>query len=81
VASVDGETITLNTNQGRLTVSVGAETTIQQTVTLGLAQLQNGMQVAAVGERNDDGTVSAVAITIVPEGSDGAPPGFDNGPS
>ncbi len=72
IESVGDGTITINTTQGPLTINVGADTAVRQTVEVGVEGLTAGMHVTTFGERSDDGSVSAATITVVPEGQSGA---------
>lgn len=70
VASVDGNTITVETAQGPLQATIGDETTIRELADLTLADLIEGMQLTVIGQPGEDGVVEAISITIVPEGAD-----------
>ena len=73
VEAVDGTTITLNTQQGPLEVTVGDETNIQMTTEVPMSDLETGMTVTVTGERGEDGVFSAGNIVVVPEGFEGLP--------
>ena len=73
IESVDGNTITLNTQQGPLEISVGDETSIQMTSEIPLSDLETGMTVTVTGQRDEDGTFTAGNVVVVPEGVEGPP--------
>ena len=70
IEAIDGNTVTVNTSQGALRATIGAETTIQMLAEGTLADLLEGMRVTVVGQRGDDGSVQASSIFIAPEGAD-----------
>jgi preprotein translocase subunit YajC len=74
VQQLDGDTLTINTPKGPLQVDISEGTTIQKTVEGVPDDLQENVNVTVVGERNEDGTVEASSIIIVPEGT-GLPTG------
>ena len=69
VTQVDGDTVTVNTSQGSLEVKIGTGTTIQKTTEGTAADLQEGVSVTVIGQRNADGVTEATSIAIVPEGT------------
>ncbi len=69
VEAVDGNTLTLDTQQGPLEVFAGDETAIQMTVDVPLSDLETGMAVMVEGERGEDGTFTAGSIAVLPEGA------------
>ena len=71
IETVEGDTLTINTQRGPLQAAVGSETTIQLFTDGTLADLAAGMQVTVVSERADDGSVVATSITVIPEGGGG----------
>ncbi len=71
IESVDGNEVTVNTPQGPLPVSVVDSTTIQMLTQSTLEELETGLQVTVVGEQRDDGTITASAIIVSPQGLDG----------
>ena len=79
VEAVDGNTMTLNTQQGPLDVSVSGETTIQMTTEVPLSDLETGMTVTVAGERDEEGNFTAGNIVVLPEGAEGAPFGGFHG--
>ena len=68
IASVDRNTITLDTPQGTLVAEVSGDTTIQMTAEVPLTELTTGMRVTMGGERDEDGTFQANNVLVVPEG-------------
>jgi len=73
IESVEGNTVTVNTAQGPLQATIGADTTIQTFAEGTLADLQPGLQVTVTGQQAQDGTVQATSILITPEGAIGFP--------
>ena len=73
IEAVDGNTITLNTQQGPLEIAVGDETTIQMTTEVPMSDLETGMTVTVAGERDEDGNFTAANIVVLPEGAEGLP--------
>ena len=70
---MEGDKVTLNTQQGPLEVTISSDTVIQRTevVTLSLSDLTEGSQIAVTGERGENGVVAALTIFLLPEGSSG----------
>ena len=75
IEGIEGNTLTVNTAQGPLQATIGADTTIQRFAEGTLADLLEGMQVTVAGQRGDDGTVEARSILVVPAGDVGFPGG------
>ena len=71
IESIEGDTLTINTQRGPLQADVGPETTILIFADGTLADLEPGMQVSVISERADDGSVIATSITVRPEGAGG----------
>jgi hypothetical protein len=73
IENIDGQTVTVNTPQGLLEATIGADTTIQMTtvVELELDDLEVGMRLTIGGQRSDDGAVEATTILVLPEGDGG----------
>jgi hypothetical protein len=69
IQQTEGNTITVNTMQGPLQVTISEDTSIQKTVEGSSDDLQEGTNVTVVGQRNEDGTTEASSIVIVPEGT------------
>ncbi len=68
IASISGNTFTLTTQQGDVTVNVGANAVIQKTVAGSLSDLQTGQFITAVGTADASGNVVATSISL--RGSD-----------
>jgi hypothetical protein len=75
IESVEGNTVTVNTAQGPLQATIGADTTIQTFAEGTLADLEPGLQVTVTGQRAEDGSVQATSILITPEGAVSFPGG------
>lgn len=71
IESIDGQTVTVNTPQGLLEATIGADTTIQKTTVIDVDDLEVGMSLTIGGQRSDDGTVEATTIFVLPEGDGG----------
>jgi len=65
VKTVDGNLITISTAEDVTTVNLSDATRIQQTVSLPVSELQPGMRVMVIGEKDEDGKVNAVQIMIL----------------
>ena len=68
IEGIEGNVVTLNTNQGTIRVTVASDATVQVTKTGGIADLSTGMTVAVTGERSDDGSFTAQNVIGLPEG-------------
>lgn len=68
IEGLEGNVITVNTDQGPLRAVVDDETVIQRLAVIGSDDLLDGLQVTVVGTRNDAGEVEATSIFVVPEG-------------
>ena len=71
IESIEGAKITVNTSQGPLQATVGEETTIQILAQGTLADLQPGVLVTVVGQREEDGSIQAASLFIAPEDGEG----------
>lgn len=69
IESIEGNTLTVTTPRGPVTVTTGAETTVRKTVEGSLEDLKQGAQIRVTGERDEEGVVKATAITLIPEGA------------
>jgi hypothetical protein len=78
LAKIDGNILTLTTSQGTATVTVGPDTTIQETVTGTISDLQEGQSLSVTGSRDADGNITPTSIRIQPPGQN-APPGTPAG--
>ena len=63
VTALTSSQITLETAQGSVSVAVGADTTVQNVSVSTVASLKQGDEVTVRGQRQQDGTIRAVAIT------------------
>ena len=70
VTAATANRFTLETPQGPLPISVDEETVIIETRQGTAADLEAGMRVTVVGQADEEGTISAVAVNVVPEGVD-----------
>jgi hypothetical protein len=70
IERVEGNAVTVNTPQGPLQVTIGADTTIQMFTVGAQEDLLAGVRVTVTGQRGEDSTVQATRILIVPEGED-----------
>ena len=68
IETIEGDTLTINTQRGPLQADVGPETTILIFADGSLADLEPGMQVTVVSERAADGSVVATSVTVRPAG-------------
>ena len=71
IESVGDGTLTINTPQGPLQATIGADTTIQVFAQGSVTDLETGVRVTVTGQRGDDGSVQAATIIVVPEGAEG----------
>ena len=67
IESVEGNTVTVNTSQGVLHVTIGEDTTIQETVEVSPADLLVGLRVTINGALGEGGTVEATTVVVIPE--------------
>ena len=75
IENVEGNVLTVNTQQEPLLATIGTDSTIQVFAEGTLADLQAGSRVTIIGQLGEDGTVNAISITINPEGASGFPTG------
>ena len=61
---------TLETQQGPLTISMNDEAVIIETRQGSVADLEAGMQVTVVGPADEEGTIDARVVNVIPEGLD-----------
>jgi hypothetical protein len=70
LAKIDGNTLTLTTVQGQpVTVTLSSSTVIQKTVSGSISDLQVGISLTAMGNRDASGNINAVSISIRPPGA------------
>ncbi len=77
LTKIAGNTLTLTTAQGQVTVNVGSDTAIQKTITGTLSYLSEGQSLTVIGPRDfnaqdANGAIRATLIIIRPQGQ-GAP--------
>ena len=71
IEHVEGNTLTISTEEGTVQASIGANTTIRRFTEATLADLAEGLRITLIGQPGEDGTVQAVSIIVVPDGQDG----------
>ena len=71
IEKIEENTLTVNTPQGQLLTSIGKDTIIQIFGEVALSDLATGIRATVVGQREEDGTVAARSVSILPEGTDG----------
>ena len=69
IESIDGNTLTITTPRGPVTVNTYEETTVRKIVDGTMEDLTQGVQIRVTGARDEEGTVKATSITRVPEGA------------
>ena len=72
VESIDGSTIILETQQGTLEATLSEDITVRMTSEVPISDLTAGMRVTINGERGEDGIFDTSAITVIPDGGEGA---------
>lgn len=73
VKSIEGNVMTISTAQDVTTVNLSEDTQIEMTVSRLIGDLQVGMRVMVMGERDDDGVINASQITVLSENQTGMP--------
>ncbi len=73
VEKVEGNVVTITTREGSISILIGDSTSIQKTGEGSLDDLSPGKNITVSGEQNEDGSINATDIIIMP-GSVG--PGF-----
>lgn len=73
LTKIDGNTLTLNTQQGQTIVNISSNTVIQKTVSGSLADLQTGQILTVIGTADASGNIAASSIALRPQGQN---PGF-----
>jgi hypothetical protein len=66
VEGISDGVLTINTSQGPLQATIGADTTIQIFAEGTAEDIETGTQVTIVGERSEDGTVEASSVIVTP---------------
>jgi len=69
IENIDGNTLTITTPRGPVTVNTYEETTVRKIVDGTMEDLTQGVQIRVTGDRDEEGTVKATSITLVPEGA------------
>ena len=69
IESIDGNTLTITTPRGPVTVNTYEETIVRKIVDGTMEDLTQGVQIRVTGARDEEGTVKATSITLVPEGA------------
>jgi hypothetical protein len=65
LAKIDGNTLTLTTAQGSVTVSVNSDTTFRKTAIGTSADIIEGALIFAIGEKEANGNITATSIRIL----------------
>jgi hypothetical protein len=65
VKSIDDNTLTISTAEDVTTVNLSDDTRIQQTLSVPVSELQPGMRVMVIGQKDEDGNVDAIQIMIL----------------
>jgi hypothetical protein len=68
VASIEGDTMTLTTQDATVEIKVTDTTLVQKTMSVALDQLEVGEQVTVSGTQNDDGSITARSIQALRAG-------------
>ena len=69
IERIEGDTLTVNTSQGPLDVSVGPDTSVRMTSAGSLRDLETGVFVAINGQTGEDGVLVASSVSVLPEGA------------
>ena len=67
IEKLDGSAVTVNTQHGPLTATLGVDTTVRRFAEVSTSDLQPGMRVTLVGQPGVDGTVEARFVLLNPE--------------
>ena len=67
LTKIDGNTLTLTTAQGQVTVNVSSNASIQKTVAATLTDLQTGQFLTVIGTADASGNIAASSIAIRPQ--------------
>ena len=68
IESIEGNVITMNTPQGPLQATLSEDTGIQLFSEGTPQDLEVGQQIVIRGERNEEGVMEAIDVTVTPEG-------------
>jgi len=66
VTAIEGQTVTLQTQQASVKVTVGPSTSVNAYAGNGLAGLKTGDAVVVAGQRKEDGSIEATSISQLP---------------
>ena len=66
---MEGNTLTVTTPRGPVTVTTGDDTTVRKIVDGSLEDLEKGAQIRVTGQMDEEGIVKATSITLIPEGA------------
>ena len=67
LSNINGNTLTLTSQQGTVTVNVSSTTTIQKTVNGTVSDLQVGQSLSVTGSQDAGGNLTAASISIQPQ--------------
>ncbi len=73
VTKIDGNTLTLTTAQGQVTVKVSSNTSIQKTTIGTLSDLNEGQSLTVIGRQDTNGNITATSLIIIRQRGQGAP--------
>ena len=68
IDTIDGNTLTITTPRGPTMVTMDPETAVRKVVDGSTEDLKQGVQIRVAGSREEEGTVKATSITLIPEG-------------
>jgi len=68
ISGINGNTLTVTTEQGQVTVNVDSNTIIQKTATGALSDLSVGDSLTVFGAPDSNGDINAASIMVRPEG-------------
>jgi hypothetical protein len=71
IVSINGNTLTLSTPQGQVTVNVSSSTPIEETVQGAVSDLSQGKFVAVTGNASSSGNIAATSITVIQQAQSG----------
>ena len=73
LTKIDGNTLTLTTAQGQVTVKVSSNTSIQKTTIGTLSDLNEGQSLTVIGRQDTNGNITATSLIIIRQRGQGAP--------
>jgi len=68
ISGINGDSLTVTTTQGEVTVNIDSDTVIQNTVSGTLSDLQTGIFLTVTGPTDSNGNVDATSISIQTQG-------------